>query len=123
MLALFGTQHLDRVEAAYAEAARLPAGWPERIGLHQLHPLLVHAVTHGPSYGHEAGPGSPALRLTGPETGRRIPRSGHGRGPGHPARRSASVVRRANVRAAACRRRVACSSHDDRGTAARFAPR
>ncbi len=54
MLALFGTPHLERVEAAYAEAARLPAGWPERTGLHQLHPLLVHAVTHGPSYGHEA---------------------------------------------------------------------
>ena len=26
MLALFGTEHLDRVQAAYAEAARLPAG-------------------------------------------------------------------------------------------------
>ena len=46
MLALFGTQHLDRVLSAYAEAAGLPAGWRELIGLHQLHPLLVHAVTH-----------------------------------------------------------------------------
>ena len=40
---------------AYAEAADLPDGWRDLIGLHQLHPLLVHAVTHGPRYGDEAG--------------------------------------------------------------------
>jgi fructosamine-3-kinase len=55
MLALFGTEHLERVLAAYAEAAGLPAGWRDLIGLHQLHPLLVHAVSHGPSYGRQAG--------------------------------------------------------------------
>jgi len=54
MLALFGTEHLDRVAAAYAESAELPAGWPDLIGLHQLHPLLVHAVSHGASYGRRA---------------------------------------------------------------------
>jgi fructosamine-3-kinase len=54
-LALFGTEHLERVLAAYAEAAGLPAGWRDLIGLHQLHPLLVHAVSHGPSYGRQAG--------------------------------------------------------------------
>ena len=54
MLALFGTEHLDRVLAAYAEAASLPAGWRELIGLHQLHPVLVHAASHGPSYGRQA---------------------------------------------------------------------
>jgi len=54
MLALFGTQQLDRVQASYAEAAQLPADWPELIGLHQLHPLLVHAASHGPSYGSQA---------------------------------------------------------------------
>ncbi|HLT60132.1 MAG TPA: fructosamine kinase family protein [Microlunatus sp.] len=54
MLALFGAPHLDTILAAYAEAAELPAGWRELIGLHQLHPLLVHAVSHGPSYGSEA---------------------------------------------------------------------
>lgn len=53
MLALFGTPHLERLRAAYAEAAALPPGWPDLIGLHQLHPLLVHAVTHGSSYGRE----------------------------------------------------------------------
>jgi fructosamine-3-kinase len=54
MLALFGTEHLDRVKASYAEAAGLANGWQEMIGLHQLHPLLVHAVTHGPHYGRAA---------------------------------------------------------------------
>jgi fructosamine-3-kinase len=54
MLELFGVPHLARIQAAYAEAAGLPADWPERTGLHQLHPLLVHAVSHGPSYGRHA---------------------------------------------------------------------
>lgn len=54
MLALFGAPYLASIEAAYAEAAVLPADWPERTGLHQLHPLLVHAVSHGASYGAAA---------------------------------------------------------------------
>jgi fructosamine-3-kinase len=53
MLALFGAPSLDRVLGSYAEAASLPATWPDLIGLHQLHPLAVHAVSHGPSYGDE----------------------------------------------------------------------
>jgi fructosamine-3-kinase len=55
MLALFGTEHLPRVLAAYAEVVPLRPDWSALIGLHQLHPLLVHAVTHGPGYGHQAG--------------------------------------------------------------------
>ena len=55
MLALFGSPGLEATLDAYAEAAELPDGWQDLIGLHQLHPLLVHAVTHGPSYGDEAG--------------------------------------------------------------------
>ena len=54
MLHLFGAPELSTITAAYADAAALPMGWPELIGLHQLHPLLVHAVTHGASYGAEA---------------------------------------------------------------------
>ncbi|WP_347352261.1 fructosamine kinase family protein [Intrasporangium sp.] len=53
MLALFGSFALDRVLDSYAEAAHLPAGWRDLLGLHQLHPLAVHAVTHGPSYADE----------------------------------------------------------------------
>jgi fructosamine-3-kinase len=51
MLALFGAPGLDRTLAAYAEAAGLAAGWRDLLGLHQLHPLAVHAVSHGPAYG------------------------------------------------------------------------
>ena len=54
MLALFGTEHFERVAQAYAEAAALPRDWRDLIGLHQLHPVLVHAVSHGPSYGRHA---------------------------------------------------------------------
>ncbi len=54
MLALFGAPHLDRILASYHEHRPLADGWPDRVGLHQLHPLLVHAVLFGPSYGHEA---------------------------------------------------------------------
>lgn len=54
MLHLFGVPGLDRIDAAYAEAAGLDAGWEDLVGLHQLHPLLVHAVSHGPAYGVEA---------------------------------------------------------------------
>ncbi|SHN44007.1 fructosamine kinase family protein [Cryptosporangium aurantiacum] len=50
MLALFGAPHLDRVLAAYDEATPLAAGWRERVGLHQLHPLLVHCVLFGSGY-------------------------------------------------------------------------
>ena len=55
MLALFGAPHLDRILAAYAEAAPLADGWQQRVALHQLHPLLVHAVLFGGGYGAQAG--------------------------------------------------------------------
>lgn len=55
MLDLFGLPHLDRVLAAYDETRPLAEGWRDRIGLHQLHPLLVHAVLFGGVYGAQAG--------------------------------------------------------------------
>ncbi|WP_150306870.1 fructosamine kinase family protein [Planctomonas psychrotolerans] len=51
MLALFGAPHLDAVLGAYDAAAPLASGWEERVPLHQLHPLAVHAAGHGRSYG------------------------------------------------------------------------
>ncbi|MFI9011229.1 fructosamine kinase family protein [Actinosynnema sp. NPDC053489] len=54
MLALFGCPHLDRVLAAYDEAAPLGAGWRDRVPLHQLFPLLVHAVLFGRGYARQA---------------------------------------------------------------------
>ncbi|TYK51099.1 fructosamine kinase family protein [Actinomadura decatromicini] len=51
MMALFGTPQLDRILAAYDEAAPLADGWRARVPLHQLHPLLVHVVLFGTTYG------------------------------------------------------------------------
>jgi fructosamine-3-kinase len=50
MLDLFGAPYLDRIVAAYAEAAPLASGWRSRVALHQLHPLLVHVCLFGPGY-------------------------------------------------------------------------
>lgn len=55
MLALFGLPHLERVLASYHEAWPLADGWRERVALHQLHPVLTHAVLFGGSYGAQAG--------------------------------------------------------------------
>ncbi|MFC4784611.1 fructosamine kinase family protein [Nocardioides sp. MAHUQ-72] len=54
MLALFGLPHLPRVLDAYAEASPLADGWEDRVGLHQLFPLLVHACLFGGGYGARA---------------------------------------------------------------------
>jgi fructosamine-3-kinase len=51
MLALFGCPHLEVVLAAYDAAAPLREGWRDRVPLHQLHPLAVHAAGHGRGYG------------------------------------------------------------------------
>ncbi|MCZ9343310.1 fructosamine kinase family protein, partial [Streptomyces sp. TRM76130] len=54
MLRLFGCPHLEAVLDAYAGAAPLAAGWAERVGVHQLFPLLVHAVLFGRGYAERA---------------------------------------------------------------------
>ncbi len=54
MLELFGLPHLARVLDAYDEAAPLAEGWRERVALHQVHPLLVHAALFGGGYGTRA---------------------------------------------------------------------
>ncbi|MEU1405382.1 fructosamine kinase family protein [Streptomyces sp. NPDC005728] len=54
MLQLFGCPQLDRVLAGYQEAAPLADGWRQRVGLHQLFPLLVHAVLFGRGYAEQA---------------------------------------------------------------------
>lgn len=59
MLRLFGLPHLDVVLHVYAEAAvdlgaPLADGWRERVGLHQLFPLLVHTVLFGGGYAQQA---------------------------------------------------------------------
>jgi fructosamine-3-kinase len=54
MLALFGAPFLDDIVASYEEATPLAAGWRDRVPLHQLHPLLVHAQLFGTSYAARA---------------------------------------------------------------------
>ncbi len=50
MLALFGCPHYDAVLAGYQQVRALKPGWRNRIGLHQLYPLLAHVVLFGGGY-------------------------------------------------------------------------
>jgi fructosamine-3-kinase len=61
MLALFGLPQLQRVLDAYHAEAPLADGWEERIPLHQLFPLLVHACLFGGGYGKRAGEAARSL--------------------------------------------------------------
>ncbi|MFG3104881.1 fructosamine kinase family protein [Streptomyces sp. NPDC048182] len=54
MLRLFGCPHLEDVLDAYERAAPLAPGWEARVGVHQLFPLLVHAVLFGRGYAEQA---------------------------------------------------------------------
>ncbi len=53
MLALFGCPFLDEVLSGYQSVRRLREGWRERVGLHQLYPLLAHVVLFGGGYGSQ----------------------------------------------------------------------
>ena len=66
MLALFGCPQLPRVLEAYREVTPLEDGWEERVVLHQLFPLLVHACmfgrgSGGSGYGTRAGAAAQSL--------------------------------------------------------------
>jgi fructosamine-3-kinase len=66
MLALFGCPQLPRVVDAYQEVSPLADGWEDRLALHQLFPLLVHAChfgrgSHGTGYGARAGDAARSL--------------------------------------------------------------
>jgi fructosamine-3-kinase len=50
MLALFGCPHLESVIEGYRSRHALRAGWRDRVGLHQLYPLLAHVVLFGSGY-------------------------------------------------------------------------
>ncbi|MBZ2198711.1 fructosamine kinase family protein [Occultella gossypii] len=54
MLDLFGQPHLREILEGYQEVSPLADGWPDRIALHQLNPLLVHTVLFGSSYADAA---------------------------------------------------------------------
>ena len=50
MLTLFAEGWVPRMLAAYEESVPLSDGWRARQRLHQIHPLLVHAVLFGGGY-------------------------------------------------------------------------
>lgn len=50
MLALFGLPELDAVLAGYQRLRPLRRGWRERVGLHQIYPVGMHAVLFGGGY-------------------------------------------------------------------------
>lgn len=52
-LGVFGQPFLERIYAAYDEVSPLPDGWRERVGLHQLHMLMIHTFLFGGGYGAE----------------------------------------------------------------------
>lgn len=54
LLALFDCPRLEEIVDGYADQHPLAEGWQERIGLHQLHCLLVHAVIFGGAYASQA---------------------------------------------------------------------
>ncbi|MDT3766665.1 fructosamine kinase family protein [Gleimia hominis] len=52
-LGVFGQRYLEDIYAGYNEESALADGWESRIGLHQLHMLIVHANLFGGGYGAE----------------------------------------------------------------------
>ncbi|MBV7281314.1 fructosamine kinase family protein [Corynebacterium sp. TAE3-ERU30] len=65
MLALFGAPFFDQIVQGYQSISALEENWRELIPLHQMHPLAVHAATHGPSYGRELGAAARAVTSLG----------------------------------------------------------
>ncbi|WP_129661668.1 fructosamine kinase family protein [Rothia uropygialis] len=53
-LAMFGAPHLRDILEGYEEAHPLEAGWQERVDLHQLHLILLHAALFGGGYVKQA---------------------------------------------------------------------
>lgn len=53
-LALFGTPHLREIRAGYQQVHPLTEGWEDRVELHQLHLVLLHAVLFGGGYAEQA---------------------------------------------------------------------
>ncbi|HET8718322.1 MAG TPA: fructosamine kinase family protein [Nocardioidaceae bacterium] len=61
MMALFGLPQLQRVLDAYEQEHPLAEGWEDRVALHQLFPLLVHAAMFGGGYGARAAQAARSL--------------------------------------------------------------
>lgn len=55
MLQLFGVPFFREIISGYQSIRPLRKGWVDRVSLHQLFPVLVHAALFGGSYGRQAG--------------------------------------------------------------------
>ncbi len=53
MLALFGCPYLAEVLEGYQSVRPLRDGWRDRVGLHQLYPLLAHVALFGGGYNRQ----------------------------------------------------------------------
>src|SRR4051794_28419116 len=61
MLQWFGAPYLEEILTAYEEEHPLAPGWRDRVALHQLHPMLVHAALFGGGYGDRAAAAARSL--------------------------------------------------------------
>ena len=62
----FGAPFLEEIIAGYQEVSPLAAGWRDRVGLHQMHILMVHSHLFGRSYvPRTIAVAKDALRLAG----------------------------------------------------------
>lgn len=52
-LSVFGQPYLSNIYDGYNSVSPLEEGWQDRIGLHQMHILIIHAYLFGGSYGAE----------------------------------------------------------------------
>ncbi len=49
-LRTFGAPFIDEIISGYQEVSPLESGWQQRVGLHQMHILMVHCFLFGRSY-------------------------------------------------------------------------
>jgi len=66
MLALFGCPHYDAIVAGYQRVRSLEPVWRNRIGLHQLFPLLAHVALFGAGYAAQTHAAARAALGAGP---------------------------------------------------------
>jgi fructosamine-3-kinase len=69
MLELFGAPYLDEIVAGYERVHPLRPGRRERMPLHQLHPLAVHAAGYGRAFGAEFAAAARAVLALTPRRG------------------------------------------------------
>ena len=65
MLALFGCPHLGEIYRGYQSVRPLRPNWPDRVGLHQLYPLLAHVALFGAGYARQTAQAAESAVMLG----------------------------------------------------------